>query len=84
LAGILFIMTRAQNEIIDFLAAGVTSAEIVAFKASTKTKRRVARLIAKEKTDGLLPEEQRELDEYSQLEHLLRLAKAKARQITQP
>lgn len=77
-------MTKAHSEIIDFLAKGVTSAELAAFKASPKTKRRVAHLLAKEKTEGLLPEEQRELDEYSQLEHLMRLAKAKAKQLAQP
>jgi hypothetical protein len=77
-------MTKAHSEIIDFLAKGVTSAELAAFKASPQTKRRVASLLAKEKTEGLLPEEQRELDEYSQLEHLMRLAKAKAKQLAQP
>lgn len=76
-------MTKAHTEIIDFLAAGVTSAELAAFKASSKTQRRVAHLLSKEKTNGLLPEEKRELDEYSQLEHLMRLAKAKARQMAQ-
>lgn len=73
-------MTRAHREIIDFLAAGVTSAELAAFSASPRTRKRVAALLAKEKNDGLLPEEKRELDDYSQLEHLMRLAKTSARQ----
>ena len=36
-------------------------------------------MIAKEKETGLLPEEKLELDDYLKLEHLLVLAKAKAR-----
>ena len=36
-------------------------------------------LIEKEKDSGLLPEEKLELEDYLKLEHLLVLAKAKAR-----
>jgi hypothetical protein len=74
-------MTKAHQEIIEFVAGGVTSAEVASFKPSAKTRKRVMGLIAKEKTTGLMPEEKRELDEYMQLEHLMRLAKARARQI---
>jgi hypothetical protein len=42
-------------------------------------KKRVADLIHREKTTGLSPEEESELDHYMQLEHLMRLAKARAR-----
>jgi hypothetical protein len=50
-----------------------------ALRQSAKEGSSLAR--AKEKTSGLLPEEKRELDEYMQLEHLMRLAKARARQL---
>ena len=36
-------------------------------------------MIRKEKEAGLLPEEAGELDDYLKLEHLMRLAKARAR-----
>jgi hypothetical protein len=40
----------------------------------------VEELIQREKTTGLTPDETTELDSYVQLEHLMRLAKARARQ----
>jgi hypothetical protein len=74
-------MTKAHQEIIEFVAGGSTSADVASFKPSAKARKRVSALIAKEKSTGLLPEEKRELDEYMQLEHLMRLAKARARQL---
>ena len=40
---------------------------------------RVGELIRREKSDGLTAEETAELDHYMQLEHLMRLAKARER-----
>jgi len=42
---------------------------------------RVAQLIEREKDQGLSAEERAELDHFVELEHILRMAKAKARQI---
>jgi hypothetical protein len=39
----------------------------------------VEHLVRKEKGEGLLPEETSELDDYLQLEHLIRMAKARVR-----
>jgi hypothetical protein len=72
-------ITRAYEEIIDFIAAGVRSSDVVAFRPSTEAKARVAELIHREKTSGLSAEETAELHHYLQLEHLMRLAKARAR-----
>jgi len=69
---------RAYEEIIDFIAAGTSPSKIVAFRPSDEAKKRVADLIHKEKTTGLSAEEKSELDHYTQLEHLMRLAKARA------
>lgn len=74
-------MTKAHEEIIEFMAAGTTSEGMAAFKPSAQAKRQVAALIAKEKSTGLLPEERLDLDSAMQLEHLMRLAKARARQL---
>jgi len=72
-------MVRAYEEIIDFIAAGTTPSRVVAFQPSQEVKDRVADLIHREKTTGLTPEESSELNQYLQLEHLMRLAKARAR-----
>ncbi len=73
-------IARAYEEVIDFIAAGPSSASVAAFEASEGSKKRVAELIRREKTDGLASDEQAELNHYMQLEHLMRLAKARARQ----
>ena len=69
---------RAYEEIVDFIAAGTTPDGIIAFQPSEGAKKRVADLIYREKTTGLSSEEKSELDHYIQLEHLMRLAKARA------
>jgi len=73
-------MTRAYEEIINFLAAGITPQSLIDFQPSEVVKERVADLIFQEKTTGLNTEEKTELDQYLLLEHLLRLAKARAHQ----
>ena len=73
-------MTKAYEEVIDFIAAGNTPEAVVAFKPSETAQARVSDLLAREKNEGLNVEEKSELDHYEQLEHLMRLAKARARQ----
>ena len=72
-------ISRAYEEVIDFIAAGTTSDNIVTFRPSEEAKQRVTDLIRREKTTGLTPDETSELNHYMQLEHLMRLAKARAR-----
>ncbi|MBZ5617464.1 MAG: hypothetical protein LAQ69_01835 [Acidobacteriia bacterium] len=71
----------AYFEIIDFIAAGTTPEAVVHFRPSPEAERRVAELINREQAAGLSPDEQAELDHFMELEHILRMAKAKARQI---
>lgn len=71
--------TRAYEEVIDFIAAGSSPGKVVAFRPSETVKARVADLISREKTEGLTSEETSELDHYLQLEHIMRLAKARAK-----
>ena len=71
-------------EIIDFLAAGTTPDSIVAFRPSVAAQRRVEDLIYREKTSSLTSEETDELNYYMQLEHIMRLAKARARRHIKP
>lgn len=68
----------AYEEIINFLAAGITSQSLIEFQSSKTVKERVADLIFREKNEGISLDEKAELDHYLILEHLLRLAKARA------
>jgi hypothetical protein len=70
---------RAYEEIVDFIAAGTTPQNVVAFHPSEAAQHRVADLLEREKEGGLSAAEKSELDHYLQLEHLMRLAKARAR-----
>ncbi len=72
-------MIRAYDEIVEFIAAGTTPDAVARYEASTRTKDYVADLIHKEKTGGLTDDESSELDHFLKLEHLMRLAKARAR-----
>jgi len=56
---------------------------LVAFRPSQKTTQRVQELVEKNKRETISSEEQSELEDYLQLEHLLILAKARAREHTQ-
>jgi uncharacterized protein (DUF58 family) len=61
----------AYEEIIKFIAGGVTPQSLIAFQPSEAVKERVADLIFREKNENLTPEEKSELDHYMVLEHLL-------------
>ncbi|MEA5497000.1 hypothetical protein VB834_19335 [Limnoraphis robusta Tam1] len=71
---------QASEELIDFIASGATPQQIVSFQASEPIKERVRDLIEREKTTGLSTEEKSELNQFLQLEHLMRLIKARAYQ----
>ena len=70
---------KAYQEVVDFIALS-SPAKVIAFKPSDEAKQRVSDLISREKLDGLSAEETSELDYYMKLEHLMRMAKIKARQ----
>jgi len=74
-------MIRAYEEIVDFIAGGTTPQTVATFEPSEQTKEHVANLIHREKTEGLSVDEASELDHYMRLEHIMRLAKARARSL---
>lgn len=76
------VTTRAYEEVIDFIAAGSSPADVIEFHPSEAARQRIADLLEREKGVGLTPDEESELDHYLQLEHLMRLAKAHARRCT--
>ena len=75
-------MNRAYEEIVEFIASGTTPDTVARYEASQQVKDRVADLIHREKTGQLSSEETSELNHFMQLEHIMRLAKARARQHT--
>ena len=75
------VVDPAYLEIIDFIAAGTTPETVIQFKPSREAQSRVSDLIEREKGTGLSPEEKAELDHFLELEHILRMAKARAREI---
>jgi hypothetical protein len=73
-------MILAYDEFVDFLAGGTTPQGVIDFRPSNETKTRVADLIRRQKLSSLSQDETAELNQYLQIEHLIRLAKARARQ----
>ena len=67
------------DEVIDFIAGGTTPESLIAFQLSDDAKERLQDLIDGTKTDGLSSEEREELELFLTLEHIMRMAKAKAR-----
>jgi hypothetical protein len=68
-------------EIIDFFASGTTPEAIVDFQPSPAAQQRALELLELAKEDRLTPEQESELQHFTELEHILRMAKARARQI---
>jgi len=75
--------SKSYEEIIDFIAAGTTPEAVVAFHPSDGVQRRVAELIERSSEGAISAEDQSELEDYLQLEHIMIMAKARARQHTQ-
>jgi hypothetical protein len=69
----------AYDEFVDFIANGSTPQDVINFKPSDSAKRHVAELIERQKTTGLNADETAELNQFLHSEHLMRLAKARAR-----
>ncbi len=74
-------MSPAYIEIIDFIAAGTTPESVAHFRPSPEAQQSVADLIEREKFGRMSSEEKAELHHFMELEHILRMAKARARQI---
>ena len=70
----------AYGEFIDLIAGGTTPQKIIEFTPSTAAKEKVAELIHKQKVEGLTADEEEELSHFLHVEHILRMAKARARE----
>jgi hypothetical protein len=75
------VASPAYLEIIEFIASGTTPEAVAHFRPSLEAQERVASLIERQNAARLSSEEKAELDHFMELEHILRMAKARARQI---
>ncbi len=71
---------KPYEELVQFIAS-LSPCEVVDFKPSESARQRVWELIERQKTSPLPADDKSELDHYLEIEHLMRLAKAHARQL---
>lgn len=71
---------KSYDEIVDLFARGASSAEVLAFRPSQETQERVRALLERNAADELNEEEAAELERFGELEHLMQLVKARARE----
>lgn len=72
------------SQIVAMLNGQTTPQQVVAFRATDALQARVSDLLARSKDESLTQAEETELDRYLYLEHLVRLAKARAFEQTSP
>ncbi len=65
-------------QILELLASLPTPQEVLAIQPSAQLQERVSQLLEKNRNEGLSLEEKQEWQEFEYLEHLIRIAKAKA------
>ena len=68
----------SMSEVVDVLAQLPEPEEILALRPSKALQERISALIEKSRSTGLSEEEQAEWDRYERLEHVVRIAKARA------
>jgi len=71
---------KCYDEMIDFIASGPSPTAVASFRLSDTVNQRAESLVQREESGDLTDAEKSELDHYLELEHIMRLAKARARQ----
>jgi hypothetical protein len=71
---------KSYLEIIDFIARGTTPESVIAFRPSDALQLRVTELTELARNGNITAEQRSELDDCLQLEHIMVMAKARARQ----
>jgi hypothetical protein len=72
--------TKTYEEIVEFIATGTDPQSVVDFQPSAEVRERISDLLKRERSGRATAEEKAELDHFAMLEHLMRLAKARARE----
>jgi hypothetical protein len=65
-------------EVLEFLVSLPTPQEVIALRPSDALQARISALLEKNRTEGLTNTEEQEWEQFQYLEHLVRLAKARA------
>jgi len=68
----------AYDEVYDFLLSAPSPEAVLAFRPSAETQERVHYLLEANRSGTLSSEEQAELDEFSSVEHFVRMLKIRA------
>ena len=71
---------KAYTEFVDYIVAGLTPQNILAFRPSEEKRERVRCLLSAEKANSIMQEGKAELDDFEQFERSMRMAKARATQ----
>ena len=71
------------EEVYQFLISSPTPQEIIDFRVSDETQRRVSILLSKNRDGILTPDERSELDQFEQVNHLMSMMKIYARKSLQ-
>jgi hypothetical protein len=71
---------RAFDEIIDFITSAPQPEQIVSYKPSLAAQKRIEELLYRKQNSQLSASETHELEQFVMVEHLMRLAKARAKQ----
>ena len=72
------------GDVLEALARLPSPEEVLALRPATSLQVRIEELLSKDRSGGLSAEEQREWERYEYIEHLVRLAKARAIQRQAP
>jgi hypothetical protein len=72
------VRANAYDEVLEFLISGPTPEQVIAFRPSETTQERISHLLDANRNGALTSEEQAELDEFEQIEHLMRRLKIHA------
>ena len=72
------VSVRLFDEVVDFLTSIPTPAQVVAYKPSAALQEQAERLLEKKRSGALTEDERQELDYLVVIEHLMRMAKARA------
>ena len=71
---------RIFDEIVDFITSAPLQEQILSYKPSLKAQNRLEELLERKREQELSEGDKHELEQYLLIEHLMRLAKARARQ----
>ncbi len=69
------------EEVAEFLATRPTKEELLAYRPSAAAQERLSALLARAKNEDLTADENAELDQFEQVEMLMRLVKARLRSL---